>query len=94
MGHVILGGAAMVWAVRAKSSKQSQHQKNAREGDGTPLSPLAQTTKDRPRIVILGGGFGGLYTARHLEKALAALPVRRNYFNFAHQLFPDAAAAF
>ncbi len=26
------------------------------------------TTAQRTRIVILGGGFGGLYTARHLEK--------------------------
>ena len=28
------------------------------------------TEKTRKRIVILGGGFGGVYTALNLEKAL------------------------
>jgi NADH dehydrogenase len=34
--------------------------------DGKATQPAGQPTKTR--IVILGGGFGGVYTARHLEK--------------------------
>jgi NADH dehydrogenase len=34
--------------------------------------PLSQTTKTR--ILILGGGFGGVYTARHLEKLFGRRP--------------------
>jgi NADH dehydrogenase len=47
------------------------------------------TTKERKRVVILGGGFAGLYTARYLEKALGRrgdfevlLVNRENYFVF------------
>lgn len=43
----------------------------------------------RPRVVILGGGFGGVYTARYLEKALGQrdefeilLINKENYFVF------------
>jgi len=43
----------------------------------------------RPRVVILGGGFGGVYTARYLEKALGRrddfdilLVNKENYFVF------------
>jgi NADH dehydrogenase len=47
------------------------------------------TSSDRKRIVILGGGFGGVYTAMHLEKRLkrradveVVLVNKENYFVF------------
>ncbi len=53
----------------------------------------------RQRIVILGGGFGGLYTALHLEKALAGeadldvtLVNRENFFLFTPMLHEVAAS--
>ncbi|HWT77631.1 MAG TPA: NAD(P)/FAD-dependent oxidoreductase [Candidatus Methylomirabilis sp.] len=53
----------------------------------------------RQRIVILGGGFGGLYTALHLEKALArdsslevTLVNRENFFLFTPMLHEVAAS--
>jgi NADH dehydrogenase len=49
----------------------------------------SEPTGDRKRIVILGGGFGGLYTAIHLEKLLrgrqdveVSLVSKENYFVF------------
>ncbi|MBV9929087.1 MAG: FAD-dependent oxidoreductase [Acidobacteria bacterium] len=46
-------------------------------------------TKDKKRVVILGGGFAGLYTARYLERALGrrgdfevVLVNKENYFVF------------
>ena len=53
----------------------------------------------RQRIVILGGGFGGLYTALHLDKALArdsslevTLVNRENFFLFTPMLHEVAAS--
>ena len=53
----------------------------------------------RQRIVILGGGFGGLYTALHLEKVLArdsslevTLVNRENFFLFTPMLHEVAAS--
>ena len=53
----------------------------------------------RTRIVILGGGFGGVYTALHLEKALARDPSlevtlvnRENFFLFTPMLHEVAAS--
>jgi NADH dehydrogenase len=56
--------------------------------------------KNKPtRIVILGGGFGGLYTALHLEKTLARDPDvevtlvnRENFFLFTPMLHEVAAS--
>jgi NADH dehydrogenase len=52
----------------------------------------------RQRIVILGGGFGGLYTALHLDKAMARDPAlevtlvnRENFFLFTPMLHEVAA---
>ncbi len=46
-----------------------------------------QTLQDKKKIVILGGGFGGIYTAMHLEQMLGKIPDyeivlinRENYF--------------
>ena len=55
---------------------------------------------DRPRrILILGGGFGGLYTALELEKAMARDPYlevtlvnRENFFLFTPMLHEVAAS--
>src|SRR5438046_3158291 len=38
------------------------------------------STNGRTQIVILGGGFGGVYTAMHLEKSLALGSIT-NFFN-------------
>jgi NADH dehydrogenase FAD-containing subunit len=53
----------------------------------------------KQRIVILGGGFGGLYTARELEKRLGAdagaeitLVNRDNFFLFTPMLHEVAAS--
>jgi NADH dehydrogenase len=57
------------------------------------------SAENRQRIVILGGGFGGLYTALHLEKALArgadldvTLVNRENFFLFTPMLHEVAAS--
>jgi NADH:ubiquinone reductase (H+-translocating) len=57
------------------------------------------STKERTQIVILGGGFGGVYTAIHLEKRLAhaadvdiTLVNRENFFLFTPMLHEVAAS--
>src|SRR5437867_11810236 len=48
-----------------------------------------------PRIVILGGGFGGLYAAKILKKAPAHITIvdRRNFHLFQPLLYQVATAA-
>src|SRR5215468_6799393 len=55
----------------------------------SPMVSVPDRRRTRPRIVIVGGGFGGIYTARYLERALHALDDfevvlinRENYFVF------------
>jgi NADH dehydrogenase len=63
-------------------------------------SILKDIMENKPtRIVILGGGFGGLYTALHLEKTLARDPNveitlvnRENFFLFTPMLHEVAAS--
>ena len=57
------------------------------------------STNGRTQIVILGGGFGGIYTAMHLEKQLAHAPNvditlvnRENFFLFTPMLHEVAAS--
>ena len=57
------------------------------------------STNGRTQIVILGGGFGGIYTAMHLEKQLAHEPNvditlvnRENFFLFTPMLHEVAAS--
>ncbi len=54
----------------------------------------ARTTADRPHVLILGGGFGGLYAARHLRGAPARVTVvdRRNHHLFQPMLYQVATA--
>src|SRR2546425_8827060 len=49
----------------------------------------------QPRVVIVGGGFGGLYAARHLRKAPVQITVvdRRNHHLFQPLLYQVATAA-
>ena len=56
-------------------------------------------TNGRQRIIILGGGFGGLYAALRLEKTLARDPGveillvnRENFFLFTPMLHEVAAS--
>lgn len=51
-------------------------------------SPLAR----RPRVVIVGGGFGGLYAARALARAPVDVTVvdKRNYHLFRPMLYQVA----
>jgi len=50
---------------------------------------------DQPRIVILGGGFGGLYAAKTLKRAPARVTIvdRRNFHLFQPLLYQVATAA-
>jgi NADH dehydrogenase len=52
-------------------------------------------SSERPHIVIIGGGFGGLYTARNLRKADARITMidRHNYHLFQPLLYQVASAA-
>ena len=61
----------------------------------------AAMTSGMTRIVILGGGFGGVYTARHLEKSLTraehgrveiTLVSKENYVVF-QPLLPEVISA-
>jgi NADH dehydrogenase len=49
----------------------------------------------RPRVVIIGGGFGGIAAARHLKRALADVTLidRTNHFTFQPLLYQVATAA-
>lgn len=50
---------------------------------------------DRPHVVILGGGFGGLYAGRHLARAPVRITIvdRRNHHLFQPLLYEVATAA-
>jgi NADH dehydrogenase len=57
------------------------------------------STTERTRIIILGGGFGGIYTAMHLDRTLArdanveiTLVNRENFFLFTPMLHEVAAS--
>ncbi len=47
------------------------------------------THQDRPRIIIVGAGFGGLFTARTLTKHLVDILLidRNNYHTFTPLLY-------
>src|SRR4029077_15962497 len=53
------------------------------------------TASDTPRVVIVGGGFGGLYAARGLRGAPARVTLvdRRNHHVFQPLLYQVATAA-
>jgi NADH dehydrogenase len=56
--------------------------------------PVASASKERPRVVIVGGGFGGLYTAKGLAHAPVDVVVidRRNHHLFQPLLYQVATA--
>jgi NADH dehydrogenase len=56
---------------------------------------LRGTNRDRPHVVIVGGGFGGLYAARWLRRARVDVTIvdRRNYHLFQPLLYQVATAA-
>ena len=56
---------------------------------------IEPTTEDRPRVVIIGGGFGGLEAARRLRRAPVRVIVvdRRNHHLFQPLLYQVATAA-
>lgn len=58
------------------------------------MSAAATRPADRPHVVILGGGFGGLYAARALARAPARLTLidRRNHHLFQALLYQVATA--
>jgi hypothetical protein len=65
----------------------------------TPMDNGAISKSAKKRIVILGGGFGGVYAALHLEKLLAREPEveiclvsRDNFFLFTPMLHEIAAS--
>jgi NADH dehydrogenase len=62
-------------------------------------NPVGQNPASKKRILILGGGFGGAYTALHLEKRLAEAPdveivlaARENFVLFTPMLHEIAAS--
>ena len=56
---------------------------------------ILRSAQDRPRIVIIGGGFGGLYAAKTLRRVPARITLvdRRNYHLFQPLLYQVATAA-
>src|SRR5213596_192358 len=57
--------------------------------------PTANSQRPTPHIVILGGGFGGLYAAKALKRAPARVTLvdRRNFHLFQPLLYQVATAA-
>ena len=62
------------------------------------MNPSIVNSTARTRVVILGGGFGGLYSALHFEKMIAADPAvevtlvsRENFVLFTPMLHEVAA---
>ena len=60
----------------------------------TPLAPLAAAPSGRPRVVIVGAGFGGLTAAKALSRAPVDVTLidRRNYHLFQPLLYQVATA--
>ncbi|MDB5991640.1 MAG: dehydrogenase, FAD-containing subunit [Herbaspirillum sp.] len=61
---------------------------------GTQLTTATTSTNDKPRVVIVGGGFGGMAAARALEKALVEVVLidRRNHYLFQPLLYQVATS--
>jgi NADH:quinone reductase (non-electrogenic) len=61
----------------------------------SPVTLAAGTVDSRPRVVIVGGGFAGLYAAKDLKRSGAYVTVidRRNHHLFQPMLYQVATAA-
>ncbi|HEX2449644.1 MAG TPA: NAD(P)/FAD-dependent oxidoreductase [Gemmatimonadales bacterium] len=61
----------------------------------SPATLVAGIVDSRPRVVIVGGGFAGLYTAKNLKRSGAQVTVidRRNHHLFQPMLYQVATAA-
>src|SRR5437667_7767599 len=75
-------------AISARRGWQCEIDERVRRG-------LRKKVTGPPRVVILGGGFGGLYTARALKHAPAQITIidRRNFHLFQPLLYQVATAA-
>jgi NADH:ubiquinone reductase (H+-translocating) len=68
-----------------------------RPRQGSEMAERARAHGGRKRVLVVGGGFGGMYTARHLEKRLPAgsaeiLLVNPENFMLYTPLLPEAAS--
>src|SRR5215470_15234667 len=80
---------------RAEARENATLERGAAERAGAlRRSERALSVPERTRVVIIGGGFGGLYTARALGREDLALTVidRRNYHLFQPLLYQVATA--
>ena len=60
--------------VRAISDRGSETLRQMNVLSGEPATAGADAHAPKIRILIIGGGFGGVYTARHLEKLCRRRP--------------------
>src|SRR3954469_7834868 len=75
-------------------SNNSRHPRHGRAAHEVSFATVAGPEEDTVQVVVLGGGFGGVTTVRHLERALRGHPgvditlvSRENFFVITPLLF-------